>query len=149
MYFLAMVGRKAAFSHSLYANVCHSRVMNHILNCVLQVFLFCSFCGCFTSLCFGTSVLSFFIVTVFVITQHCFLEHFLFKKKERNENMVLVLLSPAGGHRAALGVLLDSTLASAHLSMLYFSRSATFSRPSVPQHCRLLGGGLACHCAPW
>lgn len=40
MYFLATVGRKAAFLHSLYANACHSPVMNHILNCVLQVFLF-------------------------------------------------------------------------------------------------------------
>lgn len=63
--------------------------------------------------------------------------------------MMPVLLLPAGGQRAAPGVLLDSTLASAHLLMLNFSRSATFFHPSVPLRSRLLGGGSACGCAPW
>lgn len=95
----------------------------------------------------------FFFVPSVVVSHHCVLGpvsyHFslfqylwshntvfwnisFFKKNKRNENMVLVLLLPAGGQRAALGVLLDSTLASAHLSMLNFSRSATLSHPSVP-----------------
>lgn len=38
IYFLVMVETKAAYFHRLYANACHSRVMNHILN---FVFVFC------------------------------------------------------------------------------------------------------------